>query len=307
MQVYTLDEVPHDLGATSLALGLFDGVHAGHLALLARVREEAEKRGISPSVLTFDDDPALKAGTPRLTTLSERLDLFSRAGMENCFVASFPAVRDLSPEEFVGEILFRRLRAEVAVAGFNFRFGRNADGDAAMLESLFARAGKTARTLPPARLSDGTVISSSAVRDALTKGDLARAEALLGRPYSLTAPVHTGKALGRTIGFPTVNQLFPAGKLVPRYGVYGSEVAVGDRLYPGVTNIGVRPTVSGEGVTCETHLIGFTGDLYGETLTVSLRAFLRPEERFDSLGALTEQITKDKERVEKLWQENGHA
>ena len=307
MQVYRLTggEALPSLPPTVTAIGFFDGVHAGHRALLSAAREEAEKRGVSPSVLTFDDDPALKPSAPRLTDLETRLGLFSDCGAAAAFVMDFSAVRDLTPAAFVGDILLSRLHTTLAVAGFNFRFGRGAAGDAEVLVSLMRAGGGDARILPPATLPDGTVISSSRVRDALLAGDPALAQALLGRPYSFTLPVVHGRAIGRTLGIPTVNQTFPGGLLIPRFGVYAAACRVGETRYPAVTNIGRRPTVPGEGVVAETHLIGYSGDLYGDDLTVELFKYLREEKKFDSLDALRAQIQTNIEEVKAVWQENG--
>ena len=307
MQVYRLTggEALPPLPPTVTAIGFFDGVHMGHRALLAAAGEEAEKRGVSPSVLTFDDDPALKPSAPRLTDLQTRLRLLAECGVAVAFVMNFSEVRSLTPAAFVGQILCNRLHTALALAGFNFRFGCGAAGDAEALVSLMRAGGGDARILPPTALPDGTVISSSHVRDALLAGDPERARMLLGRPYSFALPVLHGRAIGRTLGIPTVNQVFPQGLLIPRFGVYAAACRVGETLYPAVTNIGKRPTVPGGGVVAETHLIGFSGDLYGETLPVALLRYLREEKKFDSLDALRAQIQTNIDEVKALWQENG--
>lgn len=295
------------LPPSAVAVGLFDGVHRGHRALLSLCRREASRRGLSAVVLTFDDDPGLKPGAARITTLPERLALFRDTGMDAAVVLSFSAVRDMTPEAFTERILTGALSARLAVVGYNFRFGRGAAAGAEELAALMRRAGGDALCLPPETLPDGSPVSSSRVREAVAAGDMPLAAALLGRPYSLTLPVIHGRAIGRTVGLPTVNQEIPAGLLLPKRGVYAGETLVFGRAYPAVTNVGTRPTVSGEGLSLETHIIGFSGDLYGETPTVRLFSYLRGERKFASLDDLKTEILHNIEEAKTIWLAHGHA
>lgn len=295
------------LPPSAVAVGLFDGVHRGHCALLELTRREASRRGLTAAVLTFDDAPGLKPGTARITPLPERLALLRDAGMDAAVVLPFPSVRDLSPEAFVREVLTGALAAHLAVVGYNFRFGKDAAGDAAVLAARMKAAGGEALCLAGVTLADGTPVSSSRIREAIALGDMPRAAELLGRPYSLTLPTVHGKALGRTVGLPTVNGAIPEGLLLPKRGVYAGEAIVFGHAYPAVTNVGTRPTVSGEGVSVETHIIGFSGDLYGAAPTIRLFTYLRDERRFASLDELKNVITQNIEEAKRIWLEHGRA
>lgn len=295
------------LGTSAVAIGLFDGVHRGHLALLSLTRREAFLRGLKAVVLTFDDDPALKPGAARITTLAERLSLFRSVGMDAAVVLPFSSVKDMTPAAFVREILAGTLAARVAVVGYNFRFGSGAAAGADELSSLLRVHGGEVLCLPPQALADGTPLSSSRVREAVAAGDMPLVASLLGRPYSLTLPVIHGRALGRTVGLPTINQEIPKGLLLPRRGVYAGEVTVFGNSFPAVTNVGLRPTVSGEGLSLETHIIGFSGDLYGDSPTVRLFSYLRPERKFASLDELKTEILHNIEEAKAIWQERGLA
>lgn len=282
---------------TVTALGVFDGVHLGHRRLLETAVREAKARGLTPAVFTFSDDVRrVKPGVGRLTDFEQRLARIEALGIEAVYAADFSSVSGLSPEAFVREILVGQCGTELAVCGFNFRFGSGASGDAESLLALMREAGGDCTVIPPAYLGD-RVISSSAIRAAVEAGDMPLAEAMLGRPFSLTAPVLHGRGFGHTEGVPTVNQLFCTNGIVPKGGVYAARVRLSDgRAVRGVANVGVCPTF-GEGgdLRCETHLIDFSEDLYGATVTVEFCRYLRPERRFPSVDALYEQIRQDVE------------
>ncbi len=276
------------------ALGFFDGVHRGHRALLRRTVSLAEKHGMAAAVFTFDPaDPAYKSAAGRITSPEEKLSLFASYGITHVFYADFAAVRSLSPEVFVSDILIGTLHTRTAVCGYNFRFGNGAAGTARELKRLMHAAGGRISVIPQKLLSDGTPISSSRVRELLAAGDMPAVGALLGRPYTLTAPVMHGKALGRTIGFPTMNQFFPDGVVPPAYGVYDILCHIGGKPYRGLANVGVRPTVDNGQVNCETYLIDFDGDLYDKTVTIRFQRMLRPEKQFASIEELRAAITQN--------------
>ena len=290
--------------AAVLALGFFDGVHLGHRRLLEAVVAEAEARSALPAVFTFSDDAGrVKAGAACLTDFAERLRLFAEAGIRRVYTAEFREVSGLSPEAFVSDILLRQCGAAHAVCGFNFRFGKGASGDADDLLRLMRERGLGASVVSAAYLG-GEIISSSAIRRAIEAGDMPRAAAMLGRPFSLTAPVLHGRGFGRTEGVPTVNQSFRENTVLPRQGVYACRARLADgSTVPAVANVGICPTFGGSvglGVHCETHLIGYTGDLYGESLTVELLHYLRPEKRFETVEELYGQIASDVETAKML-------
>ena len=285
---------PPDPGRTVAALGFFDGVHIGHRRLLDRAAEIAASRSLIPSVFTFSDDAlSFKPDAARLTDFSEKVELFRLAGIERVYAADFPDLSGLSPERFVSEILVGQLNVSVAVCGFNFRFGAGAAGDSDALVRLMRLAGGDAEVIDPTVL-DGTVVSSSAIRAALSEGDVALAEQMLGRPFSLSGRVEHGRGYGHTEGIPTVNLPVAPHLAVPRRGVYRSRAVIDGAGYPAVSNVGTRPTFGGTGVNCESYLLDYHGsDLYGRAVRVELLGFLRDERKFDTPEDLYRQIALD--------------
>ena len=283
---------------TVTALGFFDGVHLGHRKLLDAAVSEAKRGGMTAAVFTFSDDVrSVKPGVGRLTDFESKLGLIEQAGIELVFAADFPSFSGYSPEEFVQKVLISLCGTEIAVCGFNFRFGKGASGDADRLSALMQEKGRSCAVIPPAYLGD-RVISSSAIRAAVEAGDTELASAMLGRPFSLTAPVLRGRGFGHTEGVPTLNQVFCTSGIVPKSGVYATRVLLdGRRVVRGVSNVGTCPTFFGEAgdLRCETHLIDYSEDLYGKILTVEFCRYLRPEKKFDSVEELYEQIRRDVE------------
>lgn len=286
-----------------LALGFFDGVHLAHRALLKKTVAEAAARGLAAAVFTFAGGlPGVKSGA-RLTSDEERNALFEEIGIEYLYTVAFEDVCALAPETFIETYLLRLCQARLAVAGFNFRFGKNAGGDALMLTESMRKVGGDALILPPF-LFEGEAVSASRIRRVLEEGDPALAARLLGRPYAISTPVLHGKALGRHLGTPTLNQRFAPGAVIPRRGVYVCLCRAGNRLYRGVCNIGVRPTVECDAaVNAETYLLDFSGDLYGKAVTVEFLHFIRPEEKFASPEALQAQIAHDVESARRFFGE----
>ncbi len=296
MEVYLLGE-PYGTVPTVCALGLFDGVHQGHRALLEQTVALAMARGLTPAVLTFCDGGFKQGG--RLTTQEERLALFEEIGIQRVYLMDFDTVRSLTPDAFVETLLIGQAGAEVAVCGFNYRYGRGAAGDADSLCQKMESLSRTAVVIPPASTEDGTPISSSRIRRAIEAGDIPQANGLLGRPYALVATVLHGQGLGHTLGLPTINQAFPRGQVVPSRGVYATLCYVDGVPYRGVTNVGVRPTVDGSTLLAESHLLGFTGDLYGALVRCAFYEKLREEQRFETLEALASQIRQDIDEVKR--------
>ncbi len=269
----------------AIALGYFDGGHIGHAALIRKTVSEARRTGCESAVFSFLHLPT-KKGAP-LSSEADRLRFFEAAGIQNVILADFDEVRDLSPDAFCKQVLTSRLAARFALCGFNFRFGRGAAGDGALL----CQALPGSIVLPPT-LYKGAPVSSTRIREALSHGALDDASAMLGHPYTVSGTVSHGRAIGRSIGFPTANITTPL--FLPRFGVYKTRATVDGASYTGLTNVGVRPTVEGAGeVRVETFLPDFSGDLYEKSLHIAFLAFLREERHFDSLDALQAQIAKD--------------
>ena len=281
-----------------LCLGNFDGVHLGHRALAEEtVRQKqvlsAEFEGIASGAWFFDPPPSpyiFGERAPRLSTTEEKLEHFASIGLDYAFLADFSELCRLTPTDFVKKILVGECHAVHAVCGYNFRFAKNASGDAAMLSTLM----NGHVSVMPCITLDGKPISSSAIRALLAAGDAEEASRMLGHPVSLSAKVLHGKALGKTIGIPTVNQCFPLHAARLADGIYISRTWVDGTSYPSVSNIGHRPTFDdGEQVNCETHVIGFASDLYGRKITVEFFKRVRGEIRFPSIEELQNQIRAD--------------
>lgn len=249
------------------------------------------------TVVTFFPHPQeYFSGTarPLLTPLVEKTWLLAQLGIQQLVLLPFDqALANLTPEDFVVKLLIEQLQAKSISVGSDFRFGKGRSGDAAGLSAIASQYGIPV-IQAPLREEAGARISSSRIRQALQLGELDMAAHLLGRPYSLTGKVVPGQQLGRTLGFPTANLKLPPDKYLPRMGVYGVQVhGPAPEPLPAVMNIGYRPTVEGQALAVEVHLLNWSGDLYGQFLTVTLECFLRPEQRFDSLAQLQAQIAQD--------------
>ncbi len=286
----------------AVALGLFDGMHIGHRAVIA----EAIRAGQGHcAVYTFSPSTLYTKGDlRRITTDMQQAAILDRMGVTEIFETDFAAVRDLSPERFVETVLQNTLHATAVTCGFNYRFGKGGVGDAALLKRLCTMRG-IAVTVAPAVESDGQTVSSTAVRAALADGDMATVRRMLGRGYCLDLPVEQGQHLGRRLGMPTVNQALPADLALPRFGVYASCIEFDGRVHYGVTNIGVRPTVGADTPLVETWIDGFDGDLYGQTVRVYPVKFLRDERAFNSLEDLKTQIEQDAAAARAVFRDNG--
>lgn len=297
MIIYKLPEciaVPSLPEGAVLALGNFDGVHLGHQRLFGEALE-MKKAGVGKYTCawTFTSLAKPDGAMECLTDMNTKLSLFAEYGLDFAVFESFEEIRSLSCGDFVSRCLSEKLRAGGVVCGFNFRFGKGGSGDAPLLCSLARDAGIACRVVDPVT-ADGQTVSSTLIRSLLQKGDAEGAARLLGHPFSISFPVVHGKALGRTIGIPTINQTFPEGHLIPRTGIYACSCYIGGEIYLCVSNVGVRPTVSENGaVNCETHIINYSGDLYGKEVRVELYERLRDEMKFDSLDALRRQIKID--------------
>lgn len=298
MQIYNLHTMKREESVSSpfsVALGNFDGVHAGHAELISRCVSHAQSHGHASAVWTFSDGTGTlpnKPGVRCLTATDEKLALIAALGVDYVILEEFSDVRELSPESFVKDLLINKYGAVCAVCGYNFRFGAGGAGDCEALQELMKPL--DCIVVPPF-YADGEPVSSTAVRKLLEDGDTERAACLLGRPFHIAFPVVDGKHLGRTIGIPTVNQNFPDGHVIPRYGIYACTVEANGQTFPGVANIGVRPTVKEDShkVNCETHIIGFDGWLYGQRVKVSFYRRLRDEMRFVGIDELKAQIKRD--------------
>ena len=282
-----------------IALGFFDGVHLGHAALLRRTVEEAQKRGATPAVFTFDRPPkevVTGVPCPLIASPEDRKGLLEREfGIKDVLMVPFDREMMTTPwDEFVTKILVERYHAVHLVAGHDHHFGHKNQGSPELLVEKCAELGLGCDIIPKVEL-DGITVSSTYIRSLVGMGQMARAERYLGHPHVLTQEVRHGRRIGHTIGVPTINLVVPPHVLVPSHGVYVTRVFLPDgESYPAVTNVGTRPTVNnGTDITVEPWLLGFDGDLYGARVRVEFHKRLRDEIRFDSLDSLRAQIQKD--------------
>ncbi len=286
---------------TAIALGNFDGLHLGHQRVIAPVLASS---GLVPTVVTFDPHPQeffSKVPRPLLTPLPEKAIWLEKLGIRQLVLLSFTSeLSQLSPKEFIEQILINQLQAQEVSVGFNFRFGYQRRGSVDNLAEVW---GDRLDIISEQAMFEGVRISSSLIREALSVGNVALASCLLGRNYSLSGIVINGQKLGRTIGFPTANLQINPQKFLPRDGVYG--VRVTSPLIPlsnqvnGVMNIGIRPTVANlqPQRSVEVHILNWHGDLYGSEIGVEIIKFLRPEQKFDNLDHLRQQIQTDCEQA----------
>jgi riboflavin kinase/FMN adenylyltransferase len=291
-----LPPVPPEARPAAVALGVFDGVHLGHRAILGTAVAHARAAGLRSIACTFDPHPREVLQPERaplaITTLDERLALFDGCGLDAAVV--LPFTRELAamePEAFVKDVLVMRLGAREVVVGFNHRFGRGARGDAGLLRSLGERLGFRTHIAEPL-LVEGVAVSSTEIRAALQRGNLDGAARLLGRPYTLQGSIGHGAGRGRTLGFPTAN-LVPTRPVLVAPGVYACLAEVAGRKERAVVNIGVRPTFGETTLAVEAYLLDFSGDIYGQTMTLTFVSRIREERRFPSIDALKAQIEAD--------------
>lgn len=304
MEHYILpaDETRLPQRSRSVALGLFDGLHIGHRAVIAASLRNGQGEC---AVYTFlADTVTTKPAGQRIFGDEEHRRRMAEAHVQELIEADFSAVRELTPEEFVDTVLAEQLHAHAVACGSNYRFGRGGRGDAAMLQALCARRGIAVTVVPTVECADGPV-SSTAIRSALAAGDMAAVRRMLGQAYCLRLPVTHGQQLGRRLAMPTVNQLLPEGTALPRFGVYASSVEIGERTFVGVTNIGEHPTVGAAAPLAETWIQDFSDDVYGQTVRVYPVAFLRPEQAFADLSALQRQAALDAQQARALFAPTG--
>jgi riboflavin kinase / FMN adenylyltransferase len=295
-----LPPAPPEAPPAAVALGVFDGVHLGHRAILGLAVSHASAAGMQSIACTFDPHPleVLQPGRAPLpiTTLDERLALIEGCGLDLAVVLPFTReLASMEPEAFVTDVLVTRLGARDVVVGFNHRFGRGARGDAAMLRSLGERLGFRTHVAEPL-VVDGVAVSSTEIRAALQRGDLAMAGRLLGRAYTLSGSIAHGAGRGRTLGFPTAN-IVPTRPVLVAPGVYACAAEVAGRKERSVVNVGVRPTFGETALAVEAYLLDFVGDLYGQTMTLTFVSRIREERRFPSVDALKTQIEADAEEA----------
>lgn len=295
MEIIAYDKVK--LNNTAVALGKFEGVHKGHMLLINKIIS------LAPKSVVF----TIKMPDEKVINLdNERYDIFEKCGVDVVCECTFDErISKLTPEEFIKNILIERLGASFVVVGSDFRFGYKRSGNTDTLVKYSDYYGYKVIVFEKLKI-DGQIVSTSAIRRFLDEGDVNKVDKYMGRPYSISGKVVSGKKLGRTIGFPTANIMPDALKRLPQAGAYETRVYIDgyDSYYKAITNVGNNPTVNKnigydffDEAIIETHLLDYDGDLYGKNITVEFIGFLRPEIKFESLEELKKQLEADKNKV----------
>ncbi len=303
MKIYSLSDLPLPF-STVVAIGAFDGLHLGHLRLLEETKKLGEELFASPVILTFSPHPreVLRPQVPfyYLTLLDEKIETLSAFNFPYMVILPFTrSLAELTPDIFVEQYLVDYLKVKAVVVGYNFRFGRGRSGNAEFLLKMGEKYNFMVRIVEPVEI-DGIRVSSSLIRELLLKGEVERANRLLGRPYSLKGRVILGKGRGRILGFPTANLEIPGKKLIPKEGVYAVWVSIDNKKFKGALNIGKNPTFEDKKLSIEVHILDFSEDLYNKIIKVDLIKYIRGEQKFPSVEQLVEQIKKDCQIVKEI-------
>lgn len=274
---------------TAIALGTFDGVHLGHRAVL----NSAKSSGFKAIAVSFPEPPrsVMSGNKNLLTTPLEKKEILEKSGIEKVFYLDFGEIRDYPPEQFL-EYIVKEFNAGAICCGFNYRFGKDGCGDTDLI-AKFCREKNIQFFVAEPRKKGEEIVSSTLIRGLLSEGRIDKANALLSEPFGFSGEIIHGDKRGRTIGFPTINQLYPENKAPLRFGVYKTEVTVLGKTYNGITNIGHRPSFPSGEIIAETHILDFSGEIYGQTAKISFLRFIRDEQRFGDIEELKETIEND--------------
>ncbi len=284
---------------TAVAIGNFDGLHLGHRKLMDMLAKVAAEHDLPSVIYTFDKHPinVIKGENtlPLIADNKYKEELLLNCEANTLFFEDFASIKDLSPEDFVRDILVGKLNMKIAVVGRHNHYGKDSKGDVKLLRELGQELGFAVYMIEPLYCGD-FVCSSSKIRELIAEGEVNKANELLGHPFKISNVVVKDKMVGRTLGFPTANMIPDAGLLLPKEGVYGTNTLAGGKRYPSITNVGPALTIGeGEPARIETYIIGFEGDLYGQTLEIEFLTKIRDLERFDGLDSLKSQLEKDVE------------
>ena len=302
MKVHTdIDRLPAFRKAV-VTIGTFDGVHLGHQKIISKLKAEAEKINGETVIITFHPHPRTVVNGARqsiqlINTIEERIVLLDQKGIDHLVIVPFTQEFSvMSPEHYIEKFLHARFQPATVIIGYDHRFGSGRRGDYRLLESYSAR-GFFALQEIPAKLIEDITVSSTEIRTAVASGDIEKANSLLGYAFFFSGMVVHGNQRGRTIGFPTANiAISNSEKIVPGNGVYAVKVQIAEEeIYRGMMNIGVRPTVDGAQKAIEVNIFDFSREIYDKEITVQVKKYLRPEQKFTGLDKLTEQLRRDRE------------
>lgn len=303
MQKYkSIEKTKHE---TCAALGFFDGLHLGHMAVISQMIKIANEKNFVPTIFTFNESPKLltlkEATVQYLIPQEEKEKILFESGIDILYSVSFALVMNLSPEDFIEEVLVKALNAKHIFCGFNYHFGKGGNCDVEKLQKLCKPYGITVHVISPV-ICDGEPISSTRIKDLIKAGNVNLANKMLGRTFSYKFPVIHGLGFGKKILIPTINQYFPENFVIPRFGAYASFTVIDDKKYWSVTNIGTGPTVcENRKPHSETFILDYFGDdLYNKDVEIKLCEFLRDEQKFSTIEELRRHINLDKKRAKSI-------
>lgn len=294
-------DIPEKFRSSVITVGNFDGVHKGHQYIIRRVVEKARAIGSMGGILTFHPHPRKLLSSPeikykRLTFIERKVQLIKELGVDFIFLLNFTnEIKELSPEQFVKEILVERLKVKLVIVGENFFFGKDRTGDTLTLRLLGDKYGFEVEVVNTIRINEEFIVSSTAIRKSIEEGEIEKAILFLGRPYELEGKVVRGEGRGKQFGFPTIN-LGGLRVLIPKEGVYGGYCEIGKRRFKAAIHIGRRPTFNSP-LSVEAYIIGFEGYLYDKWLRLYLLKRIREQKKFESVEELKRQIETDIESV----------
>ena len=306
--IKNLEDIPIPPDNCAVAIGNFDGIHLGHRKILQALTLEAKNHGLYPLLVTFHPHPATILNSRKielLQTIEQRMNEIKKFGVQMTVLLSFDSRFALTTaEDFIRTIILQKLRSKIVIVGENFRFGRNREGDVQRLYEMASRYGFSVRSIPPVSIQ-GSVVSSSSIRQLLHSGKIDKANTLLGRPYEIEGTVVRGKSRGKRLGFPTAN-IHSLNDIVPP-GVFISKVGIGSELFEAVTHVGSKPTFDEEEVMVESYIIDYNDSLYKKRLRVLFLQKIREAMKFETPEMLSLQIKKDLEKTRAYFRETKNS
>lgn len=284
---------------TAVALGNFDGIHIAHKKLILEMVISGKKSGLKPSILLFSahTKQTLEGKSPSvLTSIEQKIEMLKELGVEVIYKIDFDdKLRKLSPNKFVTEILINKLNSRLVCVGFDYRFGFKASGDSNLLKNIGKKYGINTIIIDP--IYKDNIISSTRIRKLIEEGKIETANDMLGYEYSIIGKVVDGNKVGTKLGFPTANLDPITNYIIPKLGIYETNITIGDKTYLGATSIGTNPTFNADTLKIENHIIDFNDNIYGEMIKVGFIRYLREEIKFDNIDDLKQQINKDIDNI----------
>ena len=300
MQVHrSLENLPEFRNAV-VTIGTFDGVHTGHQKILGQLKQEAAAINGETVIITFHPHPKKVLGSSKpvklITTLDEKIDLLEKQKIDHLVVAPFtPEFSQISAEAYIKDFLIGKFHPQTVIIGYDHKFGHDRRGDYHMMEDFADKLHYNLKEIPE-HIVDSLIVSSTKIREAISKGDMITANDLLGYDFFFQGKIIEGNKLGRQIGYPTANiQIADEEKIIPANGVYAVRALHNEKLYDGMMNIGIRPTLTDGIFMIEVNMFDFDEEIYGDELRVYVKKYLREERKYSGLDTLKEQIAKDKE------------